>query len=482
MAHRAGAGTRVGNTARARLTVFEVNTASLPAASLLAGGEDTIVAIATPPGRGALATIRISGSGAPAVAVAIGAGGLQARQATRVLLRHPESGEPLDDALATLFVAPSSYTGEHALELSTHGGAVVPRAVLAACIAAGCRLALPGEFTRRAVLNGRLDLLQAEAVADLVDARTSAMGRQALAQLDGGLSRRFAALRDAIIGIEALIAYDIDFPGEDDGPIAPERIGQSAHALLTSIDALLATAPRGVLLRDGALVVIAGPPNAGKSSLFNALLGDARALVTEYPGTTRDAIEALLDRKPLPLRFVDTAGLRDTDDPIERLGIEVSTRYLASAQVVLACGASDSDVQRTVDAIAGGTRAAVIPVRTKTDVDAATSFAHAVSAEQGTGLHELLDAVTAALSVDDIGQDGTGDDFVLVTRERHRVALQTAREEIAQFLDAWVSGALPATVAAVHLHTAREALQDVTGGIALDDVLERLFRDFCIGK
>ena len=207
---------------------------------------------------------------------------------------------------------------------------------MGACIRLGARAARPGEFSRRAVLLGRMDLLQAEAVADVIEARTHAMQRQALAQLDGGLSRRLLALRDEVIQLEALLAYDIDFPEEDDGPIAPERVTTAARALGEALEALLRTAPRGAMVRDGALVVIAGPPNAGKSSLFNALLGESRAIVTAVPGTTRDAIEALLDRGSgiLPLRLVDTAGLRDTDDEVERLGIEVSGRYLAQAQVV----------------------------------------------------------------------------------------------------------------------------------------------------
>jgi tRNA modification GTPase len=448
-------------------------------ASLLAGGEDTIVAIATPPGRGALATIRVSGPRARDVARALGANPRQPRVATRVRLHHPETGAPLDDALATVFDAPNTYTGEDVLELSTHGGHTVPPGVLAACIAAGCRSALPGEFTRRAVLNGRIDLLQAEAIADLIDARTSAMGRQALAQLDGGLSRRIGALREQLIGLEAMIAYDIDFPGEDDGPIAAVRITDASRALLDAIDALLATAPRAAMMRDGALVVIAGPPNAGKSSLFNALLGDARALVTEIPGTTRDAIEALLDRQPMPLRFVDTAGLRDTSDPIEQLGIEVAARYLGRARVVLACGATDADVASTAAIIGTHTDAAIVPVRTKIDVDAASSVTQRVSAERGDGLAELLSSLDVLLRQDAPPSD---EEPVLVTRERHRAALTEARGEIARFLEAWSEDALPATVAAVHLQSARDALGDVTGAIVLDDVLDRVFRDFCIGK
>ena len=224
-------------------------------ASLLAGGADTIVARATAEGRAALAMIRITGAQAISIARALGAPALGAsalvpRVATRVVLRHPITGVRLDDALVTAFFSPHSFTGEDVVELSTHGGRVVPTLVVAACVAAGARLALPGEFARRAVVNGKLDVLQAEAIADLIDARTVAMQRQALVQLDGGLSRRLLALRDDVIHLEALLAYDIDFPEEDDGPIAPARITAAAESLIGSLDALLATAPRATLLRD----------------------------------------------------------------------------------------------------------------------------------------------------------------------------------------------------------------------------------------
>ena len=459
--------------------------------TLLPGDDDTIVAIATAPGRGAVALVRLSGARAIDIARALGAfggtsgGDVLARRAQLITVRDPVSSDTIDQALVTAFVAPQSYTGEDVVELATHGGLVSPQRVVAACVAAGARLALPGEFTRRAVLNGRMDLLQAEAVADLVDARTQAMQRQALAQLDGGLSRRLLALRDDVIQLEALIAYDIDFPEEDDGPIAPARIGAAATALLDGLDALLRTAPRGAMVRDGVLVVIAGPPNAGKSSLFNALLGDARAIVTAVPGTTRDAIEALLDRGgALPLRLVDTAGLRDTDDEVEKLGIEVSGRYLAQAQVVLACGASPEDVARTMGAVRERTTAAVIPVLTKSDLHQHAGLVRGgdmavVSAESGAGLAELL------AQIDAVAQQtapGSPQDSVIVTRERHRVGLTTARDEVAEFVRAWESRALPAPVAAVHLHTAREAIAELIGTVETEDVLDRVFRDFCIGK
>ena len=447
----------------------------------LPGGDDTIVALATAAGRGAIAVIRLSGARAIDIARALGASGLQPRRATRVALRQP-NGEPLDDALITWFAAPRSYTGDEVVEIATHGGHVVPALVLAACVAAGARPATPGEFTRRAVLNGRMDLVQAEAVADLIDARTTAMHRQALSQLDGGLSRRLLALRDDVIHLEALIAYDIDFPEEDDGPIAPARIKKAAESLRDALRALMHTAPQAAVLRDGVLVVIAGPPNAGKSSLFNALLGESRALVTPIAGTTRDAIESVLDRAPLPLRFVDTAGLRDTADEIERLGIEVSTRYLGQAQVVLACGACAADIEATTSVIASRTNGIVIPVLTKTDLDSpgADGPGLRVSAETGQGLQAVLEAIDRAAMAGLVALPA-GDD-VLVTRERHRAGLATAYEELSEFLLAWESGALPAPVAAVHLYAARESLSDLIGVVDTEDVLDRVFREFCIGK
>lgn len=459
----------------------------LGSVSVLPGDDDTIVALATPPGRGAVALIRLSGARAVIIARALGAyaaGVPAARHAQRAQLRDPQTHAPLDDVLITWFAAPRSYTGEEVVEITTHGGIIAPMRVEAACVAAGARPARPGEFTRRAVLNGRLDLLQAEAVGDIIDARTSAMQEQALAHLDGGLSRRLLALREDVVQLEALIAYDIDFPEEDDGPIARERITEAAEGLVTSLDALLKTAPSGTLVRDGALVVLAGPPNAGKSSLFNALLGQSRALVTAVPGTTRDAIDVLLDRRPTPLRLVDTAGLRDTADPIEQLGIEVSHRFLAEAQVVLACADAPEDLRRTVEALQPRTTARIIAVQTKQDLrdrEAWMDLADTlhVSAETGVGLAELLEAIDHAVSRT---APQAVDGGVVITRDRHRRGLQLARHEVLAFLEAWTQGVLPAPVAAVHLLSAREALGALIGAIDTEDVLDRVFRDFCIGK
>ncbi len=451
----------------------------------LPGGDDTIVAIATPGGRGAVAMVRLSGARAIAIAGALGAPVLSPRRMTRVTVRRADDEQlAIDDALMVAYPAPKSYTGEDVVEIFTHGGLVVPLLVVAACVAAGARPAFAGEFTRRAVLNGRLDLLQAEAIADLIDARTIAMHRQALAQLDGGLSRRLLALRNDVIQLEALIAYDIDFPEEDDGPIAPARITRAARVLEEALDALIRTAPQAQALRDGVLVVIAGRPNAGKSSLFNALLGESRALVTPIAGTTRDAIEAVLDAEPLPLRLVDTAGLRETTDLIERLGIEVSARYLGQAQVVLACGTSPEDIAHACAVIRPQTDGVVLPVLTKSDLFAAAAVpegGHAVSAERGDGVAALLLAVVRVVSATAIpAHDGASD--VLVTRERHRAGLALAVTEVRAFLELWETRTLPAPVAAVHLLSAREALSTLIGVVETEAVLERVFGEFCVGK
>jgi tRNA modification GTPase len=450
-------------------------------ATILGDGR-TIAAIATPTGRGALALVRVSGPATEAiVARLLDPPPTEHRRAvhTRVVT---ESGEVLDDVVAIRYRAPHSFTGEDLLEISTHGGLVVPTAVLAAAIRAGARQAEPGEFTRRAVLNGKLDLLQAEAIGDLVDARSTAAHRSALRQLDGGLSTRVLRLRDRVLDLEALLAYDIDFPEEDDGPVPRERIAAACDEVLRDVGALLATGDQGTLINEGALVILAGAPNAGKSSLFNALLGEARAIVTDIPGTTRDAIEAVLDRPRWPLRLVDTAGLRPSDDPLERLGIETSTRYLGRAALVLACGDGDGAVEEVTAAIRTHTGAPILGVRTKADLvaeGAETSSPLRVSARTGEGIPALLDAIDRCLI------DGHGVpelDAPGLTRERHLAAVAAARTELAAFQTAWREQALPASVAATHVRAAADALGELIGVVRTDDVLDVVFRRFCVGK
>ena len=442
----------------------------------------TIAAIATAPGRSALAIVRVSGPDAPRIARRLLDPPPETpRRATHCRLRD-ETGAIVDEVVATLFVAPHSFTGEDLLEVSTHGGLAAPAAVLAAVLGAGARQADPGEFTRRAVLHGKIDLLQAEAIGDLVDARSSAARRLALHQLDGGLSRRVSELRQRVLDLEALLAYDIDFPEEDDGPVPRERIERAAQDASGALDALLATATQGTLVQQGALVVLAGPPNVGKSSLFNALLGEARAIVTDVPGTTRDAIEALLDLPDWPLRLVDTAGLREATDEVERLGIEVSTRYLEQAAIVLACGDDARSIAMSTTAIRTRTGAPIIAVATKADLvsnNHEISADVAVSAHSGVGLRTLLALIEERLT----RQHGEPVMEVSgLTRARHRAAVAEAASELRAFSEAWRTGALPASVAAIHVRAAADALGDLIGIVHVDDVLDAVFRRFCVGK
>ena len=331
------------------------------------------------------------------------------------------------------------------------------------------------------MLNGKLDLLQAEAVGDLIDARSSAAHYQALRQLEGGLSRRILVLRERTLSLDALLAYDIDFPEEDDGPVPHLRITESAEALLADLDVLLATCDQGTLIHDGALVVLAGAPNVGKSSLFNALLGESRAIVTEIPGTTRDAIEAVLDRPDWPLRLVDTAGLHDTSDMVERLGIETSVRYLARAAIVLACVDSTRPVE-TVSQLRAHTDAPILVVGTKGDLVADRLQIAAdivVSAHTGDGLSTLLDMIATLLAS---GGSPLPLDAPVLTRARHRAAVGRATTELRQFLTAWRDEMLPASVSATHVRAVADALSELIGVVSVDDVLDVVFRNFCVGK
>jgi tRNA modification GTPase len=457
---------------------------SLPS-SLLPLPSDTIAAVATAPGRGAIAIVRLSGGGATELAARLVRPWPAPRVATLCAVYSP-AGEQLDRAVVTRYEGPRSFTGEDVVEIACHGGLVVSTSVMAALLEIGARQALPGEFTRRAVLNGKLDILQAEAVGDLVDARSRGSQRAALNQLDGGLSRRVLALRESLLELEALIAYDIDFPEEDDGPVAPERIMGAADRTITALNDLLATARAGELIREGALVVIAGAPNVGKSSLFNALLGQRRAIVTDTPGTTRDALEAVIDTDSWPIRLVDTAGLRETADVVERLGIEVSEDYLARSDVVLACGDDDQNLARAVEVIRQRTEAPVLAVRTKIDRDDGRrptghgrGEAVEVSAETGVGLGELVAAITTVLHT---SQRTSNLDAPILTHMRHRYAIQRARDELAAFREARLAAQLPAPIAAVHLRAAVHALEELVGAVDVEDVLERVFASFCVGK
>jgi tRNA modification GTPase len=475
---------------------------------VLPGADDTIVAVATPPGRGALAVLRLSGRDAYAVASRVlTPWRAEARRAYLANLCDPATGGLIDRPVVTVYAGPRSYTGEDLVEVSVHGGALVSALALGAMLAAGAREALPGEYTRRAVANGKIDLLQAEAIADLVDAQSRAMHGAAVDQLEGSLSRRIARLRESLLQLEAMIAYDIDFPEEDDGPISRSEVAVAAERVIGALDALLGTAHTGEVVRRGAVVVIAGAPNAGKSSLFNALVGSTRAIVTDVPGTTRDAIEAVMDVGAWPVRLVDTAGLRDASDVVERLGIEVSERYLRGADVVLACGDDDVQLAETIRRVERLSPAALVPVRTKCDLVSISEYSSVgegdshsselvaygyqssgvrrvppvhVSAATGAGLGELAAVLAGVLSE---LHGGRAADVPLLTRERHRLAVERARGEVGEFARGWSEPVpIPPTVLAVHLRAAVGALESLVGAIDVEEVFDRVFATFCIGK
>ncbi len=460
-----------------------------------APGADTIVALATPPGRGALAVIRLSGPGAAQLVESLAPGWkgpARPREALLVGLSDRGRSLPIDRALVTFFPAPRSYTGEEMVEISTHGGALVPALVLEALERAGARPAASGEFTKRAYLNGKLDLLQAEGIGDLVDARSEAARCAAVHQMEGGLSRMLGALRDRILGLEAFLAYHVDFPEEDEPPVPVERIVAEGKSLAGELRGLVERAPEGEMLRDGALAVLAGRPNSGKSSLFNALLGVERSIVTDDPGTTRDALEAPCSMEGYPFHLVDTAGIREGGGRVERLGIEVARRYLGRAEVVLLCLPAPwmwNEEEAFLAELAE--EVPVVLLRTKADLGRAAraevpsrarSRIHAtipVSVHDGLGLGELRRLLSRLVFRGLVAVGGVTEP--LLTRRRQTAGVRQALEEVDAFTRA-LEERVPAEIAAIHLRGAESALEDLLGTLSPDDVLERVFAEYCVGK
>jgi tRNA modification GTPase len=392
--------------------------------------------------------------------------------------------------VVTLFPGPDSYTGEDMAEISCHGGWLPPSLILEAAKGLGARPAEEGEFTRRAYLNGKMDLLQAEAVLDLIEGRSRALHGAAIHHLEKGLSRRIGELREGLIHLEALLVHHLDFPEEDDPPVPVAEILTRAQRLEGLLEALLETAPEGELLREGAVTVLAGLPNTGKSSLFNALLGQERAIVTEVPGTTRDALEAVVSLGGFPFRLVDTAGLRETDEPVERLGVEVARRYLHGADLILFCVEEGKELGREEERFledVEGTPVVLVrtkadqAVKTHTEVEGRAGGMEAdvrLSVKTGEGLRSLTDLLPSLVFEGLVGQQ---DEVPVLTRKRHADGVRRALEEIRAFRDA-LGGGLPAEFAATHLRPGETALEELLGVIPREEILDRLFREFCIGK
>ena len=456
--------------------------------------QDTIVAPATPSGQGAVAIVRLSGPRAIEILRRLWhpdyASDLRPRHLYIGEIRDPATSAAIDRALAVIMPSPASLTGEDVAELQCHGGAFLTRRVLGLAIAEGARIAERGEFSRRAFLNGRVDLTEAEAVADLVSAQGEGALQQALNQLGGALKQRVSGLRREVVSIKAHLEVEIDFSDEDLKLPSRDEIAGQLERLAEDVRILHDSFARGRLMREGARATIIGKPNAGKSTILNLLLGVERAIVTPYPGTTRDVIEDSIHLGPYPLVLQDTAGIRDGADPVERLGVERTFHHAGEADLLIAVFDSsrpleDEDLRVLA---ACGTRAGVALLN-KSDLPAKLSLeslrdhglqmpALAFSALRAEGVAQLRDELVRALEA--LAGDNRGDS-VAISRERHQRALAAALTALDAARASTLEG-MPPEIVAVDVTLASDALGAITGEVSSEDVLDAVFGEFCIGK
>ena len=444
---------------------------------------DTIAAIATPFGEGAIALLRLSGARAVEIAAAVfcgkkTAGELPARVAHFGTIH--DGGRKLDEVLLTVFPAPASYTGEDVVEIACHGGVLISRRVLELLLRNGARSAEPGEFTQRAYLHGKMDLTQAEAVMDLIGAQTDLALRAATEQLEGRLGTRLRELRDRIIEVLAHIEAFIDFPDEDIDPATGDALLAKIDAVRADASALLATARPGRVLREGVRTVICGAPNVGKSSLLNLLLGCERAIVSARPGTTRDVIEEVIDLRGIPLRLVDTAGVRESEDEVEREGMARTRTQIERADLVLHVVEASGPIADC------GLRIADLETRTllvlnKRDLGEHPDWCGVegvrISCLKNEGIAQLEEAIVAKI----LGGDAAHRDWSVAINARHEAALQTALRFADAAREAFTGGLSPEFVAE-ELRAALNAVGEILGRVDHEEVLGKIFSTFCIGK
>ena len=432
--------------------------------------DDTIVAIATPPGRGGIGVVRISGPKALAIAQRLltRAEPLEPRHATFTKVRLQadtwSTAPAIDHVVATYFPAPHSYTAQDVVELSAHGSPVVLRSIVEAALAADARLAEPGEFTLRAFLIGRLDLTQAEAVADLIDAVTPLQARVAFDQLEGTLTRAIAEIDATLFDLIARLEASVDFPEEGYHFVEPGDVASAIGALEERVTALLSSARRGRLVRDGLQVAIVGRPNVGKSSVFNALVGASRAIVTDTPGTTRDLVSETVDIDGLRVTLVDTAGLREADDDVEREGVARARQAAAVADLTLLVVDEDEPMCLCNEKF--------LVVQNKADLGREPRGV-VVSAMSGEGIEDLRAAIAAALDAE------PHRDPPAMTNVRHIALVERAQEALSR---AHAACATPEEFVLADLQDARAAIEEISGRRATDDLLAHIFSNFCVGK
>lgn len=460
--------------------------------------EDTIAAVATPEGDGGIAVIRISGPKSSGIINLVfkrdqidsKALEMESHRLYHGRIVDPESDEPVDEVLCVLMKSPNSYTGEDVAEIHSHGGYIVPKRILDVIFALGARPAGPGEFSLRAFLNGKMDLAQAEAVADIVNAQTEEGLKQAELQLEGALSEKIGEFKETVLDVLAEVEAQVDFPEEDIDPIVKGDLIGRTEALIENIEALLATFEEGRIVKYGIKTAILGKPNVGKSSLLNRLLMKDRAIVSPLPGTTRDFIEEGIDVRGIPLRLIDTAGIRITSDEIEMAGVGLAKKKAGEAEllIVVIDGSSglDSDDLEVLNEAMG--KKAILAVN-KSDIDIkvnedeVSSFIPGdqiihTSAKLGTGIEELKDTIRGLLTGESKLTDSSE---LMLTESRHKLSLERSVDSLKSFLRVLDRGESPEYLA-LDLRVALDSLGEITGEVTTEDVLGRIFSKFCVGK
>jgi tRNA modification GTPase len=458
---------------------------------------DTIVALATPTGRSGIGVIRLSGSDSPRITrTLINDSDFSALPRTAYLkqLHDPANGDVIDEAIVTYFKAPHSFTGEDVVEISCHGSPILLRQVIDMCLVQNARMAEAGEFSLRALANGRMNLAEAEAIRDLIDAQTTASARQAVRQLRGEFSKTLQPVKDDLLDVIVVLESALEFVEDDLPDFQTESLRTRLSLIAESVGKIAATFNAGKLIREGLRVALVGRPNVGKSSLFNALLGSDRAIVTEIAGTTRDQIHERFTIGDIPISLIDTAGLRKTADAVESIGVERSRATLADADIVVVMldaseqtSAEDREILASVKDLNYIVALNKIDKIPSTDIDRISAAEHSslaylreritpVSAKTGEGLDDLRNSIVRPFAAEDVSASG-----FLVTDARHHDLLIRSQQEIEQSINQ-LNNKMSEEIILIGLHNALRYLGQITGETTTEDMLTRIFSTFCIGK